>query len=492
MCGGLAIKLIRNVQCWRKRLLGNELFSRAQSTLTLQYSVLLSLFLLSFIVTVYLLLHALIWNDQEEKLNKLLDAEAKALQGPLYNEIMAGTFDKPGRRPFELSADQAYYYLVDPAGSLIAGAELQKELASQVMELIGDGSLNGEGLEQVQLQVYGEVSLSSSPGPLPLRSTSQESSSLQASPTSKSLTYLTGQRPIYRDGEWIATLYAGKDVTFQKQIFSWLLAALLGMFVLFLVLAAICSRWMSRQAMIPVRRAYERQQQFVADASHELRTPLSVMLASIETLDMERDSEDHSEEWVLEGLKEEIRRMSRLANDLLLLARSDTGEFVVQKTWFDMAETAAQAIARLSSLAEAQQVELSLECPPELIVYQDQDKLVQLIVIFLDNGMKYTLPGGRVTLKLSCEAAAFQPALRIQVRDTGIGIAPEELPRIFDRFYRPDKARSRQMGGHGLGLAIAKQIAEACGGTVHAASRLGEGSTFEAVLPLQEQPGSSA
>lgn len=461
-----------NLQSLHKRLLGSELFSRTQSTLTLQYSTLLRLLLLLFIASVYTLLYVLIWSDQESKLNALLDAEAKALQGPLYADIAAGNFDQPGRRPFELSADQSFYYVVDTAGGIVVSAELQRELSSQVAELVRTGALRSDSLAQVELQVYEEPAL-------PHR---------QVNAAQRAVPYLAGQRPVYRDGQQVATLYAGKEVEFQKQMFSWLLAAFLGMFLFFLTLVIVFGRWMSRQAMVPVRRAYERQQQFVADASHELRTPLSVLLASVETLDMERGAgEAMSEGWVLEGMRDEIQRMNRLANDLLLLARSDTGQFVPHNVWFDLAATATHTVASLRPLADAQQVELALECPSELMIYQDRDKLVQLIVIFMENGIKYTPPGGKVTLTLAAPANMPGGALRMRVRDTGIGIAAEELPRIFDRFYRPDKARSRQLGGHGLGLAIAKQIVDASGGAMRVESRPGEGSLFEAELPAQGQ-----
>lgn len=468
MYGGLAIKLKLKLPNFRKRQLGQDVFSRTQSKLTLQYSALMSLLLLFFSIIIYSLLFVLIWHNQEDKLNKLLDAEITALQGPLFTEISEGKFNKPGQRPFELSTDQAFYYLIDQAGSPLIGAEIQKELSNQVLAQIRNGSFREQSLQKVQLQI--------DEGPLVIPKQSQIAQ--------KNITYLIGQRPLYRDGQLVATLFAGKDVAFQSQLFTWLLAALVGITFLFLALVILFSRWMSRQAMVPVREAYERQQQFVADASHELRTPLSVLLASIETLEMEESTmKTPDEEWVFEGIKEEIHRMNRLASDLLLLARSDTGEMLMNRTWFDIAETAAQTVRRLRQIAENQQVDLILNAPSELNVFQDEEKIVQIIVIMMENAIKYTMPGGKVTLTVANPAEQVQNTLLIEICDTGIGIAEDELPRIFERFYRPDKSRSRQLGGHGLGLAIAKQIVNACGGTIAVQSQLGQGSSFIVELP---------
>ncbi len=476
MYGGSVIKLKRNLHKWRQRLFGNDLFGRTQFRLTLQYSSLLSLLLFLFIAIVYTLLYILIWNDQKQKLNKLLDTEIHALQGPLYAEALNKKFDKPGERAFELSADQAFYYVIDTLGNTVTGAEIQKELRAQVFDLIRTGALPVSTLEKVELQTYDE--------PLPhLR---------KANDRQQKIMYMAGSRLLYRDGQLIGTLYAGKNVDFQKQLLQWLPAVLLGVALLFQALVVWLSRLMSQQAMIPIRQAYMRQQQFVADASHELRTPLSVLFSSIETLHIEdRPTNDSFEKRVLEGIKDEVQRMIRLTGNLLLLARRDSGQAVLHNAWFDLAGIAVQTADKMSVLAEAKQIKLELEAPDELRVCLDQEKIVQLLVILLENAIKYTAAGGSVKLTVAHKAAPLGGKLVLEVRDTGVGIPEEELSRIFDRFYRLDKSRSRQMGGHGLGLAIAKHIVEECRGTIRVESRPGEGSVFRVemtdMLPPSER-----
>ncbi|GMX65360.1 HAMP domain-containing sensor histidine kinase [Paenibacillus elgii] len=456
--------MMPNLHKWRNRLFGNDLFGKTQFRFTLQYSLLLSLLLFLFIAIVYTLLYILIWNDQEQRLNKLLDKEIHALQGPLYAEVLNKKFDKPGERAFELSGDQAFYYIIDTLGNTVTGTEIQKELRTQVFDLIRTGALSASALEKIELQTYDE--------PLPhLR---------KANDRQQRILYMVGSRLLYRDGQLVGTLYAGKNVDFQKHLLQWLPAVLLGVTLLFQTLVVWLSWLMSRQAMIPIRQAYMRQQQFVTDASHELRTPLSVLLASIEALRIEDvPANDSFEQRVLEGIKDEVQRMIRLTGNLLLLARKDSGQAMLHNAWFDLAGVAVQTADRMSLLAAEKQIRLVLEAPDELRVCLDQEKIVQLLVILLENAIKYTTAGGSVKLIVAHKYAPPKGKFVLEVRDTGVGIPEEELPRIFDRFYRVDKSRSRQMGGHGLGLAIAKHIVEECGGTILVESRPGEGSVFK-------------
>ena len=268
-------------------------------------------------------------------------------------------------------------------------------------------------------------------------------------------------------------------------MFRLLLILLIGMALLFFVLALWFSHLMARKAIIPIAKAYAKQREFVADASHELRTPLSVMLTSIEALQLEEsiDSDPFSKN-VLNGMKEEVNSITKLASELLHLARSDSGEFELDRSAFNLSESAARAISKLQPFAQAKDIDIELHAPHELTVYWDAEKFTQLLILLIDNAIKYTPGKGTVNVVLADGKEKGARSFTIEVKDNGIGIAAEALPRIFDRFYRRDKSRTRQVGGHGLGLAIAKNIVDASRGTIHVESTLGEGSMFKIRIPL--------
>jgi signal transduction histidine kinase len=172
-------------------------------------------------------------------------------------------------------------------------------------------------------------------------------------------------------------------------------------------------------------------------------------------------------------------------NDLLTLARADSEHASLQlvKETFDFRPHAERTLHLLGELASKKNIRMDFHSPESVIITADADKLTQLLYILLDNAIKYTPDGGEVTLSLAVEPFKQQRMLTISVKDTGIGIPPESLDRIFDRFYRVDKARSRQQGGHGLGLSIAKWIVDAHGGNIHVQSEVGKGSEFIVKIP---------
>lgn len=449
------------------RRAGYDLFARAQRGLTLRYSAVMGLLLLLFILLVYNLLHSLIWNNQKERLNALLDEEARMLQGPLYEELLRGDYQRPGEQAFSLSADQAFFYIFDTEQKLLGGGEIQPGLREQVLKQTATSTSPFEsGLTTVQLEHKS--------GPLPSAGNDKGT---------KLASYLIGSRTIERGGQPVAFLYAGKDVTFQNQLFRWLRLVLAAMAAAFILLVAALSQFMARQAMVPIRKAYERQKHFTADASHELRTPLSVMLSSIEALKLEESvMEQAFTRHVVDGMHSEVERMIGLTRDLLVLARSDAGLLELAERRFDLVPVAAHTLSSLAGLAEAKEISLELETPAELQVKLDQDKLVQLLVILLENAIKFTPEGGRVILRAAPLSKPAEAGVLLEVEDTGAGIPAADLNRIFERFYRPDKSRSREAGGHGLGLAIAKAIVDAMGGCIRAENCPGTGSLFRVEL----------
>ena len=222
-------------------------------------------------------------------------------------------------------------------------------------------------------------------------------------------------------------------------------------------------------------RLLQSQRTFVADASHELRGPLTVIRGNLDLLKRNLSEEDRSES--IRVLEAEMTRMTRIVNDLLVLAEVESGPLDQQQT-VSLKDILLDAQDRALLLAGNRKI--TIERQEDLWVKGDGHKLDQMVNNLVSNAVKYTPDGGTITLSL------FQDGdwARLEVADTGIGIAPEHLPHIFDRFYRVDKAHSRGSGGTGLGLAIVKGIAQQHGGTVTVTSEPGKGSTFTVRLKL--------
>jgi two-component system sensor histidine kinase CiaH len=255
--------------------------------------------------------------------------------------------------------------------------------------------------------------------------------------------------------------------------------------LLFLALATLLGFIMARRSIAPIKISYEKQREFLADASHELRTPLSVLLASVESIqgDTANRMTDFSGQ-VLVDMKDEIKRMAKMVTDLLTLARSDTAMLNLMKKQFELHSVAEQVLRTINPLAQAKNINLQLNFPEQITVYADRDRVTQLLLILVDNAVKYTPNDGQVKLTIMRLGGQNGSRVEIVVQDNGIGIAAEEQDLIFQRFYRIDKARSRAIGGSGLGLPIAKWIVEQHGGLIKVNSNLGAGARFVAVLPL--------
>ncbi len=223
--------------------------------------------------------------------------------------------------------------------------------------------------------------------------------------------------------------------------------------------------------------AYRAQQRFVADASHELRAPLTAIQGNLELLERAPQMGEAERAETLAYLRQEAQRMGRLVADLLVLARADAGQPLKLQT-VELDRLLLELFQETRVLARDRRV--SLRELDQARVQGDRDRLKQLLVILVDNALKYTPEGGEIRLALRTERGA----VAVAVADTGIGIDPEDLPHIFERFYRADKARSRDQGGTGLGLSIARWIAERHGGQLSVESTPGRGSIFTVRLPL--------
>jgi heavy metal sensor kinase len=240
--------------------------------------------------------------------------------------------------------------------------------------------------------------------------------------------------------------------------------------------------------------AFAEVRRFTADASHELRTPLTILKGEVEVaLRTPRDPDEYRK--VLESCLEEANRMARMVDNLLTLTRADAGQLSLERRPVEIGGLLARVVARGRPLGEGRGVSVSLTEGPPATVLGDPDRLEQLFVNLVDNGVKYTPGGGRVTVRWCLAPVSPTPDPRpptpaaghrvvVEVEDTGIGISAADRDQVFSRFFRVDRARSRAEGGSGLGLAIVQSIVEAHGGTVALESALGHGSTFTVTLPL--------
>jgi heavy metal sensor kinase len=226
-----------------------------------------------------------------------------------------------------------------------------------------------------------------------------------------------------------------------------------------------------------LERLFNAQRRFLADVSHELRTPLTTIRGNVDLLRRMGGVDTTS----LDAIQSEAERMSRLVGDLLLLAQSDAGTLPMGRQPVELDTLLLEVYREAQVLAGG--VHLTMSEIDQAVVMGDRDRLKQLLLNLVSNGLKFTPEGGRVTLGLGRVASGWA---RVVISDTGAGIPPDELPHIFDRFYRVDKARTRAQGGAGLGLAIAQRIAQMHGGRIEVASdgTNGHGSTFSIWLPL--------
>jgi signal transduction histidine kinase len=284
------------------------------------------------------------------------------------------------------------------------------------------------------------------------------------------------------DGDWVVQVI-GERISEQR-----LLSALLSVLVIgslaALALALAAGWFYAGRALVPIRAAIDRreaalqrQREFAANASHELRTPLTVIRTSVTDLRRNADQPVAEVGTALEDIDAETTHLAALVDDLLLLARTDAGTIELDRVPVDLADVAVEAAGPLTGMAAERGLTVVVD-PLPAVVDGDPLRLRQLVTILVDNAVAHTPAGGSVSVRVRAEADAAV----LVVEDTGPGIRPDDLPRVFERFWRADDAPS---GGTGLGLAIAAWIVERHGGRIEAANRAEGGARFEARIPLR-------
>lgn len=261
-----------------------------------------------------------------------------------------------------------------------------------------------------------------------------------------------------------------------------LLIIIISFTVVGILLAGVAGFFLAHRSLKPIKQAWDRQQQFVSDASHEIRTPLTIIQSRIELLLQSPRAMIQDKVQDISTSLQETRRLSKLVSHLLTLARSDSNQIEMENEPVNLNELIRTVAEPFQELAEFDEKKLIIEMGHQpIMILGDKERLHQLLVIFLDNALKFTSDGDEITLVCRQENSH----LILEIRDTGIGIKPEHLKHVFDRFFQADKSR-KDREGTGLGLSIAKWIVEKHKGKLTVASEYGKGTTFTMQFPINK------
>lgn len=264
------------------------------------------------------------------------------------------------------------------------------------------------------------------------------------------------------------------DVTSYNETLFDLMTTLLLVAGITLVAIFLVCLFFANRAIKPLAGTWQKQKQFVADASHELKTPLSIINANYDALLANQEETVQSQIKWLDYIKIGTDRMTKLINDLLTLAKFDEPNPAIRSTSFNFSKTVQSVLLSMDAAMLEKGIELSFSIEPGIFIESDPEGLNQIILILLDNALKYTDQNGQIDVVLS---RSNQQA-ELFIKNSGKGIPEQELPKIFDRFYRGDHSRTHKNGSYGLGLSIAKAVTDLLGGDIQAQSTEGEYTTF--------------
>lgn len=423
-----------------------EIFRSSRLRLTLVYSTIMGIFLILLIFLVHV---SMDWSMFSEQAQELSDAADEIAETQAYHlRHPSTTVDE--NRYYKNTNDRLFFYIFTTEGQLLDFVRASFRIEPFVLEF-----MTPEKFQKAEVQVF---NLPSESGRL-----------INVMMTTK----------IIQVGDVEQRIYVGKDVT---ALYSGLRKATYMLVILGIIALAVASFFghvMAGRAIIPLKEAYDKQKQFAADASHELRTPLAVVMASADLLLADPSINNPFLKEVIGDVKSEVKKMSKLVSDLLMVARSDNNALKVKIQEADLGKILTQNVRMMKPLAEKKGILLTGEGFRKIIIRCDEQKIKQLILILVDNAIKYTPSGGSVVVRFDGED---EQKVIFSVSDSGIGIAPEDKDKIFERFYRVDKARSREMGGNGLGLSIATEILRLHEGQIFVDSELGQGTKFTVEL----------
>ncbi|WP_434748446.1 sensor histidine kinase [Paenibacillus amylolyticus] len=293
-------------------------------------------------------------------------------------------------------------------------------------------------------------------------------------------TQLTLPAPKAYHGEVVVTIVRSlEDVnhTLHSLLFDLIMGIIAGALI-----SLLAGLFLAGRALVPIRSSWDKQQRFVADASHELRTPTAIIRAETELLLQHPDSSIEDQSPHIAAILQESKRMSKLLDDLLTLARTDSNQMQIEQAKVQADTILIELADQFQLLAATKDVQITLEIDDPLWLRGDHGRIRQLFIIILDNALKYTSEGGQIRIS----GRVHSGQMDIRISDTGTGIAKADLPYIFERFYRGDKARSRLEGGTGLGLSIARWIVDAHGGSIRVRSELAQGTEVLLRFPVHK------
>ncbi len=420
------------------------LFSKARLRLALFFAIVVAVILVLLGVAVLSAARASLFAG----VNDDLEARVQVQLGQLAEELRRTDQPAPVSVPRGFTAGGYFYAAAKPNGGLI---------------------LKSENVDEGGLPDAGDVEHALASGPSFVDTKSSDGEHLRV--------YL---RPIRGPGGRAIVMEVGRSTEPERQALRRLTFILGGGGLLGLGMAVAGGYWLAGRALRPIRTAMDKQQEFVADASHELRTPLSLIRANAEILKREAGKPVAENMDSVQDIIGETDRLANLVGQMLTLARADMGGTAFEMSPVDLAAVSADVTREMRLLATEKGIALEAHTSGPAIVEGDELRLRELVTILVDNSLKYSDEGARVDVS----ALRDHGKSVIEVKDTGRGIPKEALPRIFDRFYRADKARSRELGGAGLGLAIARWIAESHHGTIRIQSEAGRGTTVTVELPV--------
>jgi signal transduction histidine kinase len=273
-----------------------------------------------------------------------------------------------------------------------------------------------------------------------------------------------------------AVLQVGRQLNDQDRVLNQYLTGLLILGFIASLMLALVSWWLAGRSLSPAQKAWDQQQSFVSNASHELRTPLTLMRATADFGLRAHPPEEQEE--ILQDIVDEADYMNRLVDDLLLLSRLDAHRLQLEREIIPISDLIAETLRQMEKLAQEKDVTLSLDAAKGNII-GDRARVRQVLLILLDNALRFTAPGGAIRLS----AQPSHKFIEIVVADNGSGIAPEHLPHLFERFYQVRTNATNDSRSNGLGLSIAKALIEAQNGTIRIESAPGEGTQVHLFLP---------
>ena len=425
-----------------------EIFGRSRRRLAFAYALIMCLFLAVIIFVVHVAMNWSMFSEQAQELSDAANGVAEVQS--IYLKNPDDSVDE--NRYYKSVNDRLFFYIFTEDKQLIRFERASFRIEQFVLEVIEDWNIP-EG----EVEVFRH---------------SNETGQLN--------TVMMMSKKIVTDNA-VQTLYIGKDVTalysgLEKATYAQIFLGFIA-----LIIASAIGYFMAGRTLLPLKEAYDKQKQFAADASHELRTPLAVVMASADLLLADPSIQNPFLRQVIEDLKSEVKKMTNLVSDLLMVARSDNNALKVKIQRLDLTEILKQVIRTMTPIAEKKNIRLGGENFRKVMINADEQRIKQLAIILVDNAIKYTPEGGAVLVRLE---SIDNTRVVFAVMDSGIGIAPEDLDKVFERFYRVDKARSREMGGNGLGLAIAAEIVKIHNGKISVVSKLGKGTKFTVELKI--------